>query len=86
MSTPTFANYINGEWTESSQTFEKRNPANTDDLVLRQRPHRSGPSTRELECAFVRLDAGIAEEHAVGKREIDESLRELFAGRRAEQV
>jgi alpha-ketoglutaric semialdehyde dehydrogenase len=33
MSTPTFANYINGEWTESPQTFEKRNPANTDDLV-----------------------------------------------------
>src|SRR3984893_9105163 len=33
ISTPTFANYINGEWTESSQTFEKRNPANTEDLV-----------------------------------------------------
>src|SRR5712671_1083177 len=33
ISTPTFANYINGEWTESNQTFEKRNPANTEDLV-----------------------------------------------------
>ncbi len=33
MSTPTFANYINGEWLESSQTFENRNPANTSDLV-----------------------------------------------------
>ena len=32
-STPTFANYINGEWVESSQTFEKRNPADTDELV-----------------------------------------------------
>ncbi len=31
--TPTFANYINGEWIESGQTFENRNPANTDDLV-----------------------------------------------------
>src|SRR5690349_6442032 len=31
--TPTFANYINGEWPESGQTFENRNPANTDDLV-----------------------------------------------------
>src|SRR6266852_337148 len=31
--TPTFSNYINGEWVESAQTFEKRNPANTDDLV-----------------------------------------------------
>jgi acyl-CoA reductase-like NAD-dependent aldehyde dehydrogenase len=33
MSTPTFANYINGEWIESGQTFENRNPANTGDLV-----------------------------------------------------
>src|SRR5258708_19854654 len=32
-STPTFSNYINGAWVESAQTFEKRNPANTDDLV-----------------------------------------------------
>src|SRR6266404_5790318 len=31
--TPTFSNYINGEWVESAHTFEKRNPANTDDLV-----------------------------------------------------
>ncbi len=30
---PTFSNYINGEWIESSRTFEKRNPANTGDLV-----------------------------------------------------
>jgi aldehyde dehydrogenase (NAD+) len=33
MSTPTFANYINGEWVESGQTFENRNPANTGDLI-----------------------------------------------------
>jgi alpha-ketoglutaric semialdehyde dehydrogenase len=33
MSTPTFANYINGEWVESGQTFENRNPADTGDLV-----------------------------------------------------
>src|ERR1700681_1803053 len=33
MTPPTFANYIDGEWTESPQTFEKRNPANTEDLV-----------------------------------------------------
>src|SRR5437899_1165107 len=31
--TPTFSNYINGEWIESGHTFEKRHPANTDDLV-----------------------------------------------------
>ena len=31
--TPTFSNYINGEWSDSGQTFENRNPANTDDLV-----------------------------------------------------
>lgn len=33
MSTPTFANYINGEWVESGQTFENRNPANTSELI-----------------------------------------------------
>ncbi|HXI38977.1 MAG TPA: aldehyde dehydrogenase family protein [Bryobacteraceae bacterium] len=31
--TPTFSNYINGAWVESGHVFEKRNPANTDDLV-----------------------------------------------------
>jgi len=33
MSTPTFANYINGEWLESGPTFEDRNPANTGEVV-----------------------------------------------------
>jgi len=33
MSTPTFSNYINGEWIESAKTFEDRNPANTDEVV-----------------------------------------------------
>ena len=32
-STPKFDNYINGEWVSSSQTFENRNPANTDEVV-----------------------------------------------------
>src|SRR5579864_1397431 len=33
MTTPTFANYINGEWIESAHTFDNRNPANTDEVV-----------------------------------------------------
>src|ERR1700730_1592783 len=33
MNAPKFANYINGEWIESSQTFEDRNPANTEEVV-----------------------------------------------------
>lgn len=32
MATPTFANYINGEWVDGP-VFERRNPANTDELV-----------------------------------------------------
>ncbi len=32
-STPIFNNYINGEWVSSPQTFEDRNPANTDEIV-----------------------------------------------------
>jgi acyl-CoA reductase-like NAD-dependent aldehyde dehydrogenase len=33
MSTPTFSNYINGEWVESAKTFEDRNPANREEVV-----------------------------------------------------
>jgi aldehyde dehydrogenase (NAD+) len=33
--TPTFANYIDGEWVERGSTFENRNPANTDELIGR---------------------------------------------------
>lgn len=33
MSTPQFANYINGEWAPVSKTFENRNPANKDEIV-----------------------------------------------------
>ncbi len=33
MNVPTFANYIDGEWVESTRTFEDRNPANTDEIV-----------------------------------------------------
>ncbi|MBK9170972.1 MAG: aldehyde dehydrogenase family protein [Bryobacterales bacterium] len=33
MSTPTFLNYINGEWVGGAATFENRNPANTDEIV-----------------------------------------------------
>lgn len=29
----TFGNYINGEWVNSGDTFENRNPANTDEIV-----------------------------------------------------
>jgi aldehyde dehydrogenase (NAD+) len=30
---PVFANYINGEWTAVTKTFENRNPANKDEIV-----------------------------------------------------
>src|SRR2546423_4829484 len=33
MSTPKFANYIDGAWVESAQTFDDRNPTNTDEFV-----------------------------------------------------
>ena len=31
--TPTYPNYINGEWVSTDATFENRNPANTDEVV-----------------------------------------------------
>src|SRR5579872_1922378 len=33
MSSQTYLNYINGEWTGGGKTFENRNPANTDEIV-----------------------------------------------------
>lgn len=33
MSTPKFANYIDGQWRDGRDTFEDRNPANTDEIV-----------------------------------------------------
>ncbi len=33
VSAPQFANFINGEWVNSSKTFEVRNPANNDEIV-----------------------------------------------------
>jgi aldehyde dehydrogenase (NAD+) len=35
-----YKNYINGEWVESKtgETFENRNPADTDDLVIPPTP------------------------------------------------
>jgi acyl-CoA reductase-like NAD-dependent aldehyde dehydrogenase len=33
MSSPTFKNYIAGEWVDGAKTFENRNPANTDEVV-----------------------------------------------------
>jgi aldehyde dehydrogenase (NAD+) len=33
MSAPKFPNYINGQWVETADTLENRNPANTDDVV-----------------------------------------------------
>lgn len=33
MSTPKFANYIDGQWRDSGEAFEDRNPANTDEVV-----------------------------------------------------
>ena len=60
--------------------------ANADDLVLRRRTHRSRPATGELEGTLVGLHARVAEKDAVGERQVDQPLRQLLAGRRAEEV
>src|SRR5579864_9144315 len=57
MTTPTFANYINGEWVESGQTFENRNPANTDDLVALFSKGTSQDVTRAADAAAAALPA-----------------------------
>src|SRR5690348_18497278 len=55
--TPTFANYINGEWVESGQTFENRNPAITDDLVARFAKGTAQDISRAVDAAKAALSA-----------------------------
>src|SRR5271155_109343 len=53
---PTFANYINGEWTDTGKTFENRNPA-TGALVG---PHTKGTAAdieRAADAAAAALPA-----------------------------
>ena len=59
--------------------------AQRDDLVLRL-AQRARPSTRELEGAFVRLGARVAEEHLRRERPCDEGRREPLARCRVIQV
>src|SRR5688572_671274 len=60
--------------------------AQRDDLVFRRAPFRTRPAPRELERAFVRFRAGVAEEDAIREGTRDELLRELGRWRGAEQV
>ncbi|HUJ20729.1 MAG TPA: aldehyde dehydrogenase family protein [Bryobacteraceae bacterium] len=57
---PTFANYINGDWAESAQTFEKRNPANTDDLVALFSQGTAGQVAQAADAAAAALPAWSA--------------------------
>src|SRR4029077_6273088 len=60
MTTPTFANYINGEWVDSGQTFENRNPANTGDLVALFSRGMAQDVTRAADAAAAALPAWSA--------------------------
>lgn len=53
---PTFANYINGEWTESSKTFENRNPA-TGELVGLHSKGSAADITKAADAAAAALSA-----------------------------
>ena len=50
-----FANYINGEWVSSKETFENRNPANTDELVGQFAKGRAADVTPAAEAAHKAL-------------------------------
>jgi acyl-CoA reductase-like NAD-dependent aldehyde dehydrogenase len=60
MNTPTFSNYIDGEWAESGQKFENRNPANTDDLVALFSKGAAQDITRAADAASAALPAWSA--------------------------
>src|SRR4029077_9663014 len=60
MTTPTFANYINGEWVDSGQTFENRNPANTGDLVALFSKGTAQDVTQAADAAAAALPAWSA--------------------------
>ena len=48
-----YGNYIDGEWVKSSsgQTFENRNPANTDDLVGTFQESNADDTARAVDAA-----------------------------------
>jgi aldehyde dehydrogenase (NAD+) len=46
-----FANYINGEWVSGGETFDNRNPANTDEIVGRFSKGRPGDVAAAAEAA-----------------------------------
>jgi hypothetical protein len=62
-----------------------KSSAQRDNLVLR-RTDGSCPPPREFEGAFVRLRSGVAEEHFVGERTLDERGRQLLARHRRVQI
>lgn len=60
MSTPNFSNYINGEWVESTKTFEDRNPANNDEVVGLFSKGTADDMTRAAEAAEAAFPAWAA--------------------------
>jgi aldehyde dehydrogenase (NAD+) len=53
--TPTFANYIDGEWVAGTSTFENRNPANTGEVV----GHFAKGTAADVEAAASAAEAAL---------------------------
>ena len=84
MSVPTYANFINGEWVPSAsgETFENRNPANTDDLIghfQKSVAGGRGPRGRRGRRAGLR---DVATRACPGRAEILYRAAQLFAERK----
>jgi aldehyde dehydrogenase (NAD+) len=84
MSVPTYSNFINGEWVPaaSGETFENRNPANTEDLIGHFQ--KSAPADVERAVAVAeRAYAAWRLVPAPGRAEVLYRAAQLFAERKA---
>jgi aldehyde dehydrogenase (NAD+) len=84
MSVPTYSNFINGEWVPaaSGETFENRNPANTEDLI----GHFQKSAPADVERAVAAAERAYAAWRLVpapGRAEVLYRAAQLFAERKA---
>src|SRR3546814_1322163 len=62
--------------TDREQRTAMKRIVERNDPVLFRAEVRTGPATCKLECRFVGLATGVAEEHALGKRQFGQPLCE----------
>jgi len=80
-----FPNYVNGEWVSAGETFENRNPANTDEVVgefvkgRRSDIHAAAEAAQDALSSWSRLPAPARGQYLFKAAEILESRFDQIA-------